>query len=219
MKRLKIPQKLVYEKFYEHEKNLLTLICQDVDLETPTINKNQIHIYPSPAAAVKITERPTASDTLLLDTLRNFSHLLTANLTNEAIAHVLETIKYNNIRSHIVSEIRKEIAQKLKTLLENSESLVMSAKETQSFKRRITLNDLTISPNTASDSETEPKSDEQQLSHDNKQQIFSKELSENSKVNFTKSILVTDSVNVPKQDHEQQSHDDKQKKKSLKRTM
>ena len=40
MKRLKIPQKLVYEKFYEHVKNLLTLICQDVDLETPTINKN-----------------------------------------------------------------------------------------------------------------------------------------------------------------------------------
>ena len=142
MKRLKIPQKLVYEKFYEHVKNLLTLICQDVDLETPTINKNQIHIYPSPAAAVKITERPTASDTLLLDTLRNFSHLLTANLTNEAIAHVLETIKYNNIRSHIVSEIRKEIAQKLKTLLENSESLIKSAKETYAHQLKVLKEEL-----------------------------------------------------------------------------
>ena len=40
-------------------------------------------------------------------------------------------------------------------------------------------NDLTTSPNKFN-SETDPKSDEQQQSHDNKQQISSKELSENS---------------------------------------
>ena len=41
-------------------------------------------------------------------------------------------------------------------------------------------NDLTTSPNKIH-SETDPKSDEQQQNHDNKQQIPSKELSENSK--------------------------------------
>ena len=71
-------------------------------------------------------------------------------------------------------------------------------------------NDLT-SPN-KSNSETDPKSDEQQQSNDNKQQISSKELSENSKEkDGTNSILVTDSVTVPKQGHKQQSHDYKQK--------
>ena len=71
-------------------------------------------------------------------------------------------------------------------------------------------NDLT-SPNKF-DSEIDPKSDEQQQSHDNKQQISSKELSENSKEkDGTNSILVTDSVTVPKQGHKQQSHDYKQK--------
>ena len=61
-------------------------------------------------------------------------------------------------------------------------------------------------------SETEPKSDEQQQSHDSKQQISSKELSENSKEKHgTNSILVTDSVTVPKLNHKKQSHDDKQK--------
>ena len=53
------------------------------------------------------------------------------------------------------------------------------------------------------DSETDPKSDEQQQSHDNKQQISSKELSENSKEKHG-----TNSV-VPNQDNKQQSHDDK----------
>ena len=67
------------------------------------------------------------------------------------------------------------------------------------------------------DSEADPKSDEQQQTHGNKQQISSKELSENSKEkDGTNSILVTDSVTVPKQDNKQQSHDDKQKSHSRK---
>ena len=69
-------------------------------------------------------------------------------------------------------------------------------------------NNLT-SPNRI-DSKTDPKSDEQQQSHDNKQQISWKELSENSKEkDSTNPILVTDSVTVPNQDNKQQSHDDK----------
>ena len=47
--------------------------------------------------------------------------------------------------------------------------------------------------NTVTDSKTYPKSNEQQQSHDNKQQISSKELSKNSKEKgSTNSILVTD---------------------------
>ena len=42
-------------------------------------------------------------------------------------------------------------------------------------------NDLTTSSNTVTDSETDPKSDKQRQSHDSKQHISSKELSENSK--------------------------------------
>ena len=42
--------------------------------------------------------------------------------------------KYSNIRDHIVSVVRKEmelvLAQKLKSFLENSESLIKTAKET-----------------------------------------------------------------------------------------
>ena len=67
------------------------------------------------------------------------------------------------------------------------------------------------------DRETDPKSDEQQLSHDNKQQISSKELSENSKKkDGTNSILVTDSVTVPNQDNKHRSPEDKQKSHSKK---
>ena len=69
------------------------------------------------------------------------------------------------------------------------------------------------------DRETDPKSDEQQQSHDNKQQISSKELSENSKEkDGTNEILVTDNVTVRNQDNKQQNHDDKQKK-SLKKKL
>ena len=186
---------------------------------------------------------------LLNDTLKNLLQPATASTSNEAIDNMLETIEYNSIRGHIVSEIRKEIepiiAQKLKPLLENSESLIKSAKETYAHQLKVLKEELhcknkiintllgiiekfgndkrdtqpvplinfekdMTSPNKF-DSETDPKSDEQQQSHDNKQQISSKELSENSKEkDGTNSILVTDSVTVPNQDNKQQNHDDKQ---------
>ena len=168
---------------------------------------------------------------------------------------MLKTTEYNSIRGHIVGEIRKEtepiIAQKLKSFLENSESLIKSAKETYAHQLKvlkeeihsknkiittllgiiekcgndkrdtqpvplITFENNLKSPNKIG-SETDPKSDEQLQSHDNKQQISSKELSENSKEkDGTNSILVTDSVTVPNQDNKQQSHDDKQKSHSRK---
>ena len=52
---------------------------------------------------------------------------------------------------------------------------------------------------------------------DNKQQVSSKELSENStEKGSTNSILVTENVNVPKQDHKLQNHDDKKESRSKK---
>ena len=202
-----------------------------------------------------LTGRPTATGALLKDTPQNISQPATVSPTNEAIDNMLETIEYNSIRGHIVSEIRKEIepiiAQKLKPLLENSESLIKSAKETYAHQLKVLKEELhcknkiintllgiiekfgndkrdtqpvplinfekdLTSPN-KTDSETDPKSDEQQQSHDNKQQISSKELSENSKEkDGTNSVLVTDSVTVPNQDNKQQSHDDKQKSHSTK---
>ena len=165
-----------------------------------------------------------------------------------------ETIESNNIRGHIVSEIQKEIepivAQKLKPLLENSESLIKSLKETYDHQLKVWRdqlhcknkfintpleiiekfgkhkrntqpvslinfeNDLRTSSNKL-DSKIDPKSDEQQQSHDNEQKISSKELSENSKEKGgTNSNLVSDSVTVPKQGHKQQSQDGKQKSRS-----
>ena len=71
------------------------------------------------------------------------------------------------------------------------------------------------SPNKLTDSETDLKSDEQQQSHADWQQICSNELTENSKKEGgTNSVLVTDSVTVRKQGHKQQSHNDKQKGRS-----
>ena len=59
---------------------------------------------------------------------------------------MLETIEYNSIRDHIVSEIRKEIetiiAQKLKPLLENSESLIKSAKESYAHQIKVLKEEL-----------------------------------------------------------------------------
>ena len=170
-------------------------------------------------------------------------------------ATVSPTNEYTSIRGHIVSEIRKEIepikAQKLKPLLENSESLIKSAKETNLHQLKVLKEELhcknkiidtllgiiekfgndkrdtqpvplinfekdMTSPNKF-DSEADPKSDEQQQSHGNKQHISSKELSENSKEkDGTNSILVTDSVTVRNQDNKQQSHDDKEKSHSRK---
>ena len=73
-------------------------------------------------------------------------------------------------------------------------------------------NHFTASLNKVTDSETDPKSVEKQQCHDNKQQISSKELSENSKEKGSTNLsLVTNSVTVLKQVHKQQSHDDKQK--------
>ena len=70
----------------------------------------------------------------------------TASPTNEAIDNLLETMEYNSIRGHIVSEIRKEIepiiAQKLKPLLENSESLIKSAKETYAHQLKVLKEEL-----------------------------------------------------------------------------
>ena len=165
-----------------------------------------------------------------------------------------ETIESNNIRGHIVSEIQIEIepivAQKLKPLLENSESLIKNVKETYDHQLKVLRdelhcknkfinapleiiekfgkdkrntqpvslinfeNDLTTAFNKLG-SKIDPKSDEQQQSHDNKQKISSKELSENSKEKGgTNSNLVSDSVTVPKQGHKQQSQDGKQKSRS-----
>ena len=195
-----------------------------------------------------LTGRPTATGALLKDTPQNISQPATVSPTNEAIDNMLETIEYNSIRGHIVSEIRKEIepiiAQKLKPLLENSESLIKSAKETYAHQLKVLKDELhcknkitnmllgiiekfendkrdtqpvplinfennLTSPNKI-DSKTDPKSDEQQQSHGNKQQISSNKVSENSKEeDGTDSILVTDSVTVPNQDNKQQSHDDK----------
>ena len=208
---------------------------------------------PSPAVTFNLTERPIATGALLKDTPQNNSQPATASPTNEAIDNMLKTMEYNSIRGHIVSEIRKEIeqiiTQRLKPLLENSESFKKSAKETYAHQLKLlkeelycknkiinTLlriiekfgndkrdtqpvplinfeNDFT-SPNKI-DSKANPKSDEQQQSHDNKQQISSKELNENSKeTDGTNSILVTDSGTVPNQYNEQRSHDDKQKSHS-----
>ena len=58
----------------------------------------------------------------------------------------METIEYNSIRGHIVSEIQREtepiIAQKLKPLLENSESLIKSAKETYAHQLKVLKEEL-----------------------------------------------------------------------------
>ena len=102
-----------------------------------------------------------------------------------------------------MKKIEPIIGQKLKLLIENSESLINNAKETYALhghkvKRKITLqkqnnsyvttgkygndkrniqlvfllsfeNDLTTSPKTVTDTKTDPKSDEQQQSHNENQ--------------------------------------------------
>ena len=82
-----------------------------------------------------ITERPTATGTFLADTQQNLPHQETA-----------VQIEYNSIRGHIVSEIRKEtesiIAQKLKPLLENSESLTKSVKAAYAHQLKVLKEEL-----------------------------------------------------------------------------
>ena len=73
-----------------------------------------------------------------LKKIHKTSQPATASPTNEAINNMLETIENNSIRDHIVSEIRNEIepiiTQKQKPLLENSESLIKSVKETYAHR-------------------------------------------------------------------------------------
>ena len=118
---------------------------------------------------------------------------------------MLETIECNSIRGEIRKEIEPIIAQKLKPLLENSESLIKSAKETYAHQLKVLKEELhcknkiintllgiiekfgndkrdtqpvllinfekdMTSPNKF-DSEIDPKSDEQQQSHGNKQKF------------------------------------------------
>ena len=58
----------------------------------------------------------------------------------------METIEYNSIRGHIISEIRKEIepiiAQKLQPLIENSEFLIKSATETYAYQLKVLKEEL-----------------------------------------------------------------------------
>ena len=55
-------------------------------------------------------------------------------------------MEYNSIRGHIISQIRKEfepiIAQKLKPLLGNSESLIKSAKEAYAHQLKVLKEEL-----------------------------------------------------------------------------
>ena len=59
---------------------------------------------------------------------------------------MLETIKHNSIRNPMVSEIQKEaesiILQNLETLLENSESLMKSSKETYAHQLKVSKEEL-----------------------------------------------------------------------------
>ena len=58
----------------------------------------------------------------------------------------METIEYNSIRGHIISEIRREIepiiAQKLQPLIENSEFLIKSATETDAYQLKVLKEEL-----------------------------------------------------------------------------
>ena len=107
------------------------------------------------------------------------------------------------IHAHQLKVLKEELHCKNKiinTLLGTIEKFGNDKRDTQPVPLINFENDLT-SPNKI-DSDTNPKSDEQQQSHDNKQQISSKELSENSKEkDGTNSILVTDSVTLPNQDN------------------
>ena len=101
---------------------------------------------PPPAATFNLTERPTATGALIKDTAQNILQPATSSPIKETIDNMLEMIEYISIRGHIVSEIRKEIepiiAQKLKPLLENSESLIKSAKETYAHQLKVLKEEL-----------------------------------------------------------------------------
>ena len=115
--------------------NFLSSILLILTIETPSL-----------AATFNITERPTATDTLLVVSPRNLWHPATASPTNEAIDNLLGTIECSSIRSPIISEIQKEIeptiTQKGKPLLENSESLIKSARETYDHQIKVLKEEL-----------------------------------------------------------------------------
>ena len=111
---------------------------------------------------------------------------------------------------HQVKVLKEELNCKNKiinTLLRIAKKFGNNKRDTQPVLLINFKNDLTFPKEI--DSQTDTKSDEQQQSRDNKQQISPKELSENSKEkDGTKPILVTDSVTVPKQGHKK-SRDNK----------
>ena len=65
----------------------------------------------------------------------------------------------------------------INTLLEIIGKIEINKRNTQPVPLINVENDLTTSLNKVTDSETDPQSDEEQQSHDNKQRISSKELS------------------------------------------
>ena len=62
---------------------------------------------PSSAATFNIIKRPITSGTLLIGIPRNLSHPGTASPNNEAVYNMLEAIKYNNIRGHMLMKYEK----------------------------------------------------------------------------------------------------------------
>ena len=108
----------------------------------------------------------------------------------------------NETYIHQLKVLKEELCSKSKiinTLLEIIGKIEINKRNTQPVPLINVENDLTTSLNKVTDSETDPQSDEEQQSHDNKQRISSKELSQNSKEKGKiNSILVTDSLTVSK---------------------
>ena len=66
---------------------ILHLIILSLSPILPPLTKE----VPCPAATFNITERSTATDTILIDTLQSLSHQETASTTNEAIDYMFKT--------------------------------------------------------------------------------------------------------------------------------
>ena len=137
---------------------------------------------PCPVSKFNITERPTTTGTLLVDTPRNLLHPTTASPTNEAVGNMLETIEYNSMTGLeviLLVKYEKKLKEEelhcknkiINTLLEIIEKFGDGRRNTQSVPPINFKNGLTTSPNKDTDSKTDPKLDEQQQSHDNKQSL------------------------------------------------
>ena len=103
-------------------------------------------------------------------------------LSGEPLCSVMESSFYFN-DFELFSALSYTSSSKIGSLpkkVEIIEKFENDKRDTQPVPLINFENDLTTSPNKIH-SETDPKSDEQQQNHDNKQQIPSKELSENSK--------------------------------------